>query len=57
MATQFADAPFKYRSSPTATEAFEAWLKEHGQELPKHTHPWDVSRSDIYVEDMAITGT
>jgi cytochrome P450 len=51
MATQFADAPFKYRTAPTATEAFEAWLKEHGQELPKHSHPWDVSRSDIYVED------
>lgn len=51
MATQIADAPFTYRTSPTASEAFEAWLKEHGQELPKHTQPWDVSRSDIYVED------
>lgn len=51
MATQIADAPFPYRTAPTASEAFEAWLKEHGQELPKHTHPWDVSRSDIYVED------
>ncbi|MFN3517727.1 MAG: cytochrome P450 [Novosphingobium sp.] len=52
MATQAA-APekFIYRTSPTAAEAFEGWLKEHGQELPKHTHPWDVSRSDIYVED------
>ena len=52
MATQAA-APekFIYRTSPTATEAFEAWLKDHGQELPVHTHPWDVSRSDIYVED------
>lgn len=51
MATQIADTPFPYRTSPTAMEAFEAWLKEHGQDLPKHTHPWDVSRSDIYVED------
>ncbi len=53
MATQPLNAanPFTYRRSPSATEAFEAWLKEHGQELPKHTHPWDVSRSDIYVED------
>ena len=52
MATQaITDQPFTYRRSPSATEAFEAWLKEHGQELPKHTHPWDVSRSDIYVED------
>ena len=33
MATQAADAEkFKYRTSPTATEAFEGWLKEHGQE-------------------------
>ena len=52
MASQ-ASAPekFKYRTSPSATEAFEGWLKDHGQELPVHTHPWDVSRSDIYVED------
>ena len=52
MATQAASPEkFIYRTSPTATEAFEGWLKEHGQELPRHTHPWDVSRSDIYVED------
>lgn len=52
MATQ-ATSPetFTYRTSPTANEAFEAWLKDHGQELPKSTHPRDVSRSDIYVED------
>lgn len=46
-----ADQPFAYRRSPTATDAFEGWLKEHGQELPTHTERWDVSRSDIYVED------
>jgi cytochrome P450 len=51
MATQTADAPFKYRTSPTAMDAFDAWLKEYGQNLPAHTHPWDVSRSDIYVQD------
>ena len=52
MATQAASPEkFIYRTSPTAAEAFEGWLREHGQELPKHTHPWDVSRSDIYVED------
>lgn len=52
MATQAAPtAPVTFRSAPTASEMFEAWLKEHGHELPKHTHPWDVSRSDIYVED------
>ncbi len=53
MATQATapDQPFAYRRSPTATEAFEGWLKEHGQELPVHSERWDVSRSDIYVED------
>ena len=52
MASQAADPEkFVYRTSPTAIEAFAGWLKEHGQELPRHTHPWDVSRSDIYVED------
>jgi cytochrome P450 len=53
MATQpiSSEKPFTYRTSPTANEAFEAWLREHAQELPKHPHPWDVSRSDIYVED------
>lgn len=53
MATQpiASDQTFTYRRSPTATEAFEGWLKERGQELPKHTERWDVTRSDIYVED------
>ncbi len=53
MATQASvpDQGFSYRRSPTAAESFDAWLKEHGQELPRHTHKWDVSRSDIYVED------
>ncbi|MFN3459242.1 MAG: cytochrome P450, partial [Novosphingobium sp.] len=53
MATQLApEAPqFTYRSSPTAIEAFTAWLKENPQAFPPHTHKWDVSRSDIYVED------
>ncbi|MDE2435316.1 MAG: cytochrome P450 [Sphingomonadales bacterium] len=53
MATQATapDQAFTYRRSPSATEAFEGWLKEHGQELPRHTEKWDVSRSDIYVED------
>lgn len=40
-----------YRTSPSATEAFDDWRKAHGQELPVHTQPWDVSRSDIYLED------
>ncbi|MFM5954771.1 MAG: cytochrome P450, partial [Novosphingobium sp.] len=52
MATQAASPEkFIYRTAPSATEAFEGWLKDHEQELPVHTDPWDVSRSDIYVED------
>lgn len=53
MATQLApEVPqFTYHSSPTATEAFAAWLKDNPQAIPAHSHPWDVSRSDIYVED------
>jgi cytochrome P450 len=53
MATQLApDAPtFTYRTEPTAAQAFEAWLKDNPQAGPHHTHRWDVSRSDIYVED------
>ncbi len=46
-----ASEKFKYRTAPSATDAFEGWLKDHGKELPVHTHPRDVSRSDIYVED------
>ena len=42
---------FTYRTSPTATEAFDAWLKDNPQAIPTGGHPWDVSRSDIYVED------
>ncbi|MEO0031239.1 MAG: hypothetical protein RIS94_997 [Pseudomonadota bacterium] len=52
MATQRADPPaFTYRTSPTAYDAFEAWLRDNPQARPVHTHPWDVSRSDIYVHD------
>ncbi len=52
MATQVApEAPFTYRTSPTAIDAFDGWLAANPQARPVHTHPWDVSRSDIYVED------
>ncbi len=44
-------ASFTYRTAPTAIDAFDDWRKTHAQELPVHTHPWDVSRSDIYLED------
>ena len=52
MATQIAPAAdFKYRTSPTANVAYEAWLKTNPGARPTHTHPWDVSRSDIFVND------
>jgi cytochrome P450 len=52
MASQAAVAEqFTYRTSPTASAAFEDWLTRNAQALPQHSHPWDVSRSDIYVED------
>lgn len=44
-------AAFTYRTSPTATDAFDAWLKDNPQAVIAGAHPWDVSRSDIYVED------
>lgn len=52
MATQLApEAPFTYRSSPTAIDAYEEWLAANPQAAPVHTQPWDVSASAIYVED------
>ena len=53
MATSLAPemSAFTYRTSPTATAAFDAWLKDNPQAIRAGTHPWDVSRSDIYVED------
>ncbi len=58
MATKAADTPDMpgtatpvYRTSPTAVEALDAHLKDHPEDLPVHTQEWDVSRSDIYVED------
>ncbi|WP_068076958.1 cytochrome P450 [Novosphingobium lentum] len=52
MATQIApEAPFSYRTTPTASQAFENWMARNPQARPVHTNPWDVSRSDIYVED------
>ncbi len=52
MATQPAPPEkFVYRTSPTASDAFEQWLRANPQAQAVHDHPWDVSRSDIYVED------
>ena len=44
-------APFVYRTSPSASATFDAWLKEHGAELAPATNPWDVSRSEIYLHN------
>ncbi len=52
MATQGApEETFVYRTSPSASESFDKWLREHPQARAAHEHKWDVSRSDIYVED------
>ncbi|GAB4482279.1 cytochrome P450 [Erythrobacter tepidarius] len=39
------------RREPTAYEALKQHLETHPEERLQHTHPWDVSRSDIYFED------
>jgi cytochrome P450 len=41
----------KVRREPTAYEALKRYFATHPEEHLKHTHPWDVSRSDIYFED------
>lgn len=50
MATQAAEKP-QWRTQPRAVDALDAALKANPQVLPVHTEKWDVSRSDIYVED------
>ncbi len=50
MATLAPDKP-QWRTSPSAYERLSSHLDAHPEELPRHTHPYDVSRSDIYVED------
>lgn len=40
-----------YRTSPTANEALEEYFKRNPPSADRHTDPFDVSRSDIYVED------
>ncbi|MBM0169363.1 cytochrome P450 [Altererythrobacter sp. C41] len=51
MATQIAQQPATYRRSPIAVDALRAHLAEHPEVKWTHTHPYDVSRSDIYFED------
>ena len=50
MATIAADKP-QFRTSPRAYDALVAHLKDHPEEGWAHTDPFDVSRSDIYVQD------
>lgn len=51
MATQPIQAPTTWRTGPRAVDALDAVLRENPQALPHHSEKWDVSRSDIYVED------
>lgn len=51
MATQALDAPRTWTTSPRAADALDKALRENPQVIPHHTEKWDVSRSDIYVED------
>ena len=41
----------KFRTEPQAYDALKKRLAEHPEEAWRHTHPYDVSRSDIYFED------
>lgn len=51
MATQPLTQPRQWTNSPRAVDALDAALKANPQALPVHTEKYDVSRSDIYVED------
>ncbi len=57
MATTAPDSPDTaaqtagYRTSPTAYETLLKHLELHPEDTPRHDHPFDVSRSDIYAED------
>ena len=50
MATIAPEKP-QWRTSPTASEALEDYFERNPLAEDRHTHPFDVSRSDIYVED------
>jgi len=41
----------QWRTSPKAHEALSEYFAAHPDERPQHSHPYDVSRSDIYAED------
>ncbi len=50
MATTAPEKP-QLRTSPTAYETLLKHLELHPEDTPRHSHPYDVSRSDIYAED------
>lgn len=50
MATLAADTP-QFRTAPTAHDAMRQHAQEHPEQMLVHSHPFDVSRSDIYAED------
>ncbi|WP_073974559.1 cytochrome P450 [Erythrobacter donghaensis] len=39
------------RREPSSYDALQAHFAQHPEERLRHSHPWDVSRSDIYFED------
>lgn len=39
------------RREPTSYDALKAHFAAHPEERPRHPHPWDASRSDIYFDD------
>ena len=41
----------QWRTEPSAYQALKDFLAVNPQAMPPHEHPYDVSRSDIYVED------
>lgn len=41
----------QWRTAPTAYQALKDFVAHNPQAMPPHEHPYDVSRSDIYVED------
>lgn len=51
MATQPLEVPAQWTTSPRAVDALDAALAANPQVIPHHSEKWDVSRSDIYVED------
>lgn len=51
IAPEKADGQGEYPTSPTAYEVLLKHLELHPEDTPQHTHPYDVSRSDIYAED------